>query len=122
MYSLSFPSMFTSTTTKLITDNEATKSNLSLVLQSNKKAFIFDPDFGCDLGYLFFEQDGSVIPELVTDRIFSAIQLFMPQLIVKREDIKLVQDGDSVKINLTALNLINYEIDNYSIRLLDSDT
>ncbi len=121
MYSLNFPDMFNTTTTKIVKDAEATKSNLALVLLSNKKSFIFDPDFGCNLGFLFFEQNADIIPELVIDQIYSAIQTFMPQLLVDRRDITITQENNSVLINVKALNYMTHEIDNYTLTILTSE-
>ena len=121
MYSLNFPNMFNTTTTKIIKDMEATKSNLALVLLSNKKSFIFDPDFGCNLGSLFFDQNDDIIPELVVDQIYTTIQLFIPQLLVNRKDITLEQQKDRVIINIKALNYMTHEIDNYALTLLTSE-
>lgn len=119
MYSISFPNIFSSTTTKLDKDNNATSNNLQLVLCSNKNSLLCDPGFGTNLGYLFFDQNSDdIIPELVVDQIYTAIQEFMPQLLVKREDITMKLDKTKVIINIKALNLINYELDNYSLDLV----
>lgn len=121
MYSLNFPNMFNTTTTKVIKDVEATKSNLALVLLSNKKSLIFDPDFGCNLGNLFFDQNDDIIPELVIDMVYSAVKTFIPQLVVNRKDITISQRKEGVTINIQATNFMTHEIDNYALTILNSE-
>lgn len=46
MYSINFPDMVSSVTTKLISDHDATVQNLKLVLLSDRGSLFGDPYFG----------------------------------------------------------------------------
>ena len=45
----------------------------------------------------------------------------MPQLLTKREDIKVNSDKYSVNIDIKALNLLDYQTDMYSIKLMEDE-
>ncbi len=121
MYSLSFPNMIKNNQVQLVKDTDATQSNLALALLSNKRAFVYDPDFGCALGSMFFNQNNDLIPELVIDQVYSCIVTFMPQLQLSRNDITLVQSSKGVTININTKNILTNEASLYSIKLLNPD-
>ena len=107
--------------TQLVRDSDATQSNLVLALLSNKKSFIYDPDFGCTLGSMFFNQNNDLIPELVIDQVYTCIVNFMPQLQLSRNDIKLSQHTTGVDIHINVKNILTNEVSMYSIALLNPD-
>ena len=45
----------------------------------------------------------------------------MPQLLVKREDIEVNSDKYTVFINIKALNLLDYNTDMYTIKLMEDE-
>ena len=119
MYSLSFPEMFSSdgTRTMIVEDHQATFSNLKLVLSSTKNSLLGDPDFGCMLKNKLFEQNTIVLQDLVIDDIYTTILTFMPQLTLKRSDITVTSDGVDLFATIQCTNLIDYELDAYTINL-----
>lgn len=121
MYSLSFPNMIKNNQVQLVRDVDATQSNLALAILSNKKSFIYDPDFGCTLGNMFFNQNNDLIPELVIDQIYSCIVTFMPQLQLTRNDITLEQHASGVDVKIKVKNVLTNEVSMYSIALLNPD-
>ena len=118
MQSISFPKMFTNTTTKLLSDHEATVSNLRLLLLSEKNSFFGDPYFGTNIRKLIFEPNNVVLQDIVIDEIYTAILQFMPQVLVKRTDITIVQQGSDLFVTIRALNLLDYTTDLYNINLI----
>ena len=123
MYSLSFPDMFSvdGVTTKVVKDHQATLSNLKLVLLSPKSALFGDPDFGSNLKRKFFEQNTPILRDLIIDDIYGTIITFMPQLVLKRSDITVESNGVDIFATIQCKNLIDYELDTYTINLT-SDT
>lgn len=118
MQSISFPKMFTNTTTKLLSDHEATVSNLRLLLLSEKNSLFGDPYFGTNIRKLIFEPNNVVLQDIVIDEIYTAILQFMPQVLVKRTDITIVQQGSDLFVTIRALNLLDYTTDLYNINLI----
>lgn len=121
MTSIAFPTFLNTTSIILYKDHEATASNLKLTLLSMKNELFGDPYFGTNIQKLMFEQNNSVLKDIIIDDFYTAIVTFMPQLVVKREDIDIDIDGRSVLIKIKALNLIDYVVDNYSISLMGTE-
>jgi phage baseplate assembly protein W len=119
MYSLAFPEMFATdgTRTLIVENHEATFSNLKLVLLSTKNSLLGDPDFGSLLKNKLFEQNTPILQDLVIDDIYTTILTFMPQLSLKRSDIKVTSDGVDLFATIQCTNLIDYELDTYTINL-----
>ena len=121
MQSIAFPDFLSSTSTKVILDHEATVSNLKALLLSDKMSLFGDPYFGTSLKKLMYEQNNQLIKDLVIDDIFIAIQTFMPQIRVERKGIVVNADRTRVYIDIKALNLLDYQVDLYSIELTNSE-
>ena len=119
MYSLSFPEMFSKdgTRTLIVEDHAATFSNLKLVLSTTKNSLLGDPDFGSLLKSKLFEQNTPILQDLVIDDIYTTILAFMPQLALKRTDIKVTSDDVDLFATIQCTNLIDYELDTYTINL-----
>lgn len=121
MYSIAWPDMVTNTHTKVISDHDATLSNLKLVLLSDKYSLLGDPYYGTSLKKLIYEQNNQVLRDLVVDDIYTAILTFMPQLIIKRRDIIVTSDKQNVYVTIKALNMLDYTTDLYNINLTGSE-
>ena len=121
MYSIKFPDMLSNTITNIISDHEATASNLKLLLLSDKYSLLGDPYFGTNIKKLIFEQNNTVLRDLVIDDIYTAIITFMPQLMINRKDITVTSDRAHVYVNIKALNLLDYTTDLYNINLTSSE-
>lgn len=121
MYSIKFPDMVSGVSTKLVQDKEATTQNLKLVLLSDRGSLFGDPYYGTLWRKLIFDQNNEILRDIVIDDILTSIQVFMPQLLTKREDIKVNSDKYSVNIDIKALNLLDYQTDMYSIKLMEDE-
>lgn len=124
MYSIAFPEMFSKSgvKTNLIEDHQATFSNLKLVLSSTKTSLLGDPEFGSLLVKKLFEQNTPILQDLVIDDIYTTILTFMPQILLKRKDITLTSDGVDLYATIKCTNLIDYELDTYTINLTTEST
>lgn len=92
MVSIQFPKMLNTGSTNLVSDHTiATKQNLTSLIGSEKGELIGDPQFGVGIKYYMFDQNNYVLRDLFVDEIYTQISLFMPQLIINRKDIQIIQ-------------------------------
>ena len=118
MYSIGFPEIFNSSGTILVKDENATMSNLKLLLTSWKNSLYGDPYFGCNIKNFIYEQNNIVLRDLIIDDIYVSIQQFMPQIYIKREDIKIINDGVNVYAEINCINKLDKQPNTYQIDLL----
>lgn len=122
MYSFNFPKMIGSHSAKLLADKDAIRSNLILLLATEKTSLFGDPYFGSQLKQILFEQSNQIIVDLVIDELYTAITTFIPQVFLERKDITITTD----KIDLYAEIRYIYRADNtadlYSIKLTDAES
>lgn len=119
--SIAFPDMLSSTRMNVISEDDATASNLRLLLLSPRKSLFGDPYYGNELKDVIFSQSGQIIKDLIVDEIYTAIAVFMPQLSVSRDDISIETDGVELYTTLKATNLLNYTTNLYNIKLTNND-
>lgn len=117
MYSIKFPDMLSSAKTNLISDKDASLSNLKLLLKSKRGELFGDPYFGTVLHSAFFAQNGKVIADLVIDEIYACIETFMPQLKLSRKDISLKQTKRGIVAEIRCTNVIGYTSDIFELNL-----
>ena len=117
MYSIAFPNFLTSNGVSIIKDKEATLSNMNLLLSSWKTSLFGDPYFGTNLKRFIFEQNNTVLQDLIIDDIFVSLQEFMPQVGLKRKDISVSSDGTDIYANINCINKLDKELNLYTIKL-----
>lgn len=117
MYSIAFPDMFTTTKTNLVEDHEASASNLKLLIGADKTALFGDPQFGTALKKFFYEQNNEILRDLLIDELYSAIIAYMPQLQLSRKNIQVKSDGINVYAEISCVNKLDWQIENYEIAL-----
>ena len=115
--SFSFPNLFNSGGTKLVYDNKATNQNLKTLLLSTKQSLLGDPNYGTNLKKLIFNQNNSILRDIVIDDIYTNIQVFLPQIDVMREDIELISERNTLYVNIKAKNMLDYNFENISLAL-----
>ena len=120
MYSFAWPNMFNSSSSLLLSDKDAIRNNIRLLLSSERLSLFGDPYFGTQLKQAIFEQSGQLIVDLLIDEIYTTLITFIPQIHVNREDIEIVTDGIDIKADI----LLYYKLDNtadlYNINLTNS--
>ena len=121
MTSIKFPKMFTSGSTLVCNDLDATNQNCYLLLKSEKGNFISDPYFGVRLRKYMFEQNSYILRDILIDEIYTQLAQFLPQLIVNRKDIDIVQSGNKVYVKFKATNKIDFVTNMYEIVLLNPE-
>lgn len=122
MYSIGFPNMIGSNSTNLLKDKQAIKSNLILLLNSERMSLFGDPYFGTTLKKTLFEQSTSIISDLLIDEIYTTIITFMPQIYIERKNISLSTDGKSVYATLNVTYRLDNTSDLYTIRLISAES
>lgn len=115
--SFSFPDLFTSGGTKLKFNKDATSQNLKTLLLSTKQSLLGDPNYGTNLKKLIFNQNDSILRDIVIDDIYTNIQVFLPQIEVKREDIQLISEKNTLYVNIKAKNMLDYNFEDISLAL-----
>lgn len=119
MRSFGYPIMFNNTNSNIISDHEATLSNLKLILGSDKFSLFGDPYFGTNIKRLMFDQNNQVLRDIVIDDIYTTITIFMPQITVQRKDIQVISNRETVYIKIKATNLLDFKTDTYTINMID---
>lgn len=123
MKSTGFPKMFnTLTSTNIITDKEATKNNIKLLLGSEKTTLFGDPYYRIKLKYYMFEQNGRLLKDIIIDEIYTQIKTFIPQVRINRSDIDIIQDEwGKLTANLRLTYVTDYTQENFSLVLFKED-
>ena len=112
MYSLNWPNIFNKNniSISLLQDKEAIKSNLLLLLNSERSSLFGDPYFGTALKQAIFQPNNNIIVDLIIDELYTTICAYIPQIYLTRNDIEIKSDN----INLYATLNVTYRLDNTS--------
>lgn len=121
MYSISFPNMLSNTYTNILSDYDATLSNLKMLLYSDKYSLLGDPYYGTNIKTMIFNQNGRLLKDILIDDIYDAIVKFMPQIRIDRKDIKVTQTKDDVVVSLKCTNITDYTTNLYEISLTSTE-
>lgn len=119
MNAVQFPNMLYNNKTNIVKDKDATYQNLVYLLLSMKQELFGDPYYGVNLRKLMFERNNAILRDLVIDDILTSISVFMPQIVVKRKDIRVESDNTRVIVNIKAQNMIDFSFSDYSINLIN---
>lgn len=119
MYSLAFPNIFNGSTINLYKDEVALKSNLRNLLASNRGGLFGDPHFGTALKPILWNQaHADIMKELIRDEVYEAILSYMPQTVIDRDNIKVEERNNVVRVTIRAENDIGILSDLTQIELL----
>lgn len=122
MYSIAFPDIFNKSTVKMYRDYDAINSNLKLLLGSNRGGLFGDPFFGVNLKqFLFGQNTSTVIKDILIDDICMAVNSYMPQVTVNREDVKIESINNLALVTIKVTDNINNTSNLYEIQLTASD-
>lgn len=121
MYSFQFPEMVSSARSLLVSDYDATLTNLKLLLLSDKYSLFGDPYFGTNLKRLLYSPNDVILKDIVIDDIYTAILTFMPQIKILRKNISLNIEDSKISVNIVCSNLLDYTTNMYEINLLQEE-
>ena len=121
MNSLSFPNMFTTTSTLVVKDKDASMQDLKLLLASEKGELFGDPFFGVRIKKYTFNQNNYILRDILVDELFTQIKIFAPQLTINRDDISIIQKGNKLIATIKGINKLDFTTDMYQLELFQED-
>lgn len=122
MKSIGFPNMFqTTSTTRVVEDIKATTQNLHLLLGSQQGELICDPYFGLDFKGRLFEQNNYILKDIQINDIYSQTSIFMPQILITRNDITIKQDKGRLVADIKCINRADFTTNTYELVLLEGE-
>lgn len=121
MNSIKFPKMFTTSTTLVVTGQEATAQDMLLLFYSDKGELVGDPFFGIRLKRFTFNPNSQILEQMLIDEIYSQILVFMPQLEVPRSNIKISRELGRIIVKIKAINKVDYTTNMYEAILLQEN-
>ena len=121
MNSIGFPEMFKSSATLVVKDREASLQDLQLLLASEKGELFGDPFFGVRVKKYTFNQNNYVLRDILVDEIFTQVKVFAPQITVNRDDIKIIQTGNTLVTNIKGINKLDFTTDMYQLELFNDE-
>ena len=120
MYSFGFPKMFNHTTSNLVKDKEAIRSNMILLLSSERASLFGDPFYGTLLKKYIFEQSTSIVVDLLIDELYTTIITFMPQVFLTRKDINVYTAKNKLFAEINYWYVADNTSDLFTIKLTES--
>ena len=121
MYSIAFPDMLGNSSTKLVDNSTATLSNMSLLFQSWQGSLLGDPGFGTNLKRYIYAQNSVILEDILIDDLYASALQFMPQIQLKRSDIRVVQERDRLTCTINCINKQDNQPNTYKIDLITDD-
>ena len=124
MRSYKFPKMFKSNTSEIWRADEygkATRQNTLLLLQSERGELICDPYFGILLKHYLFNQNSYILKDILIDTIYTQIAIFLPQVKVERNSIKIIPDPLKGRLycSFSGISQIDYTNNTFNLLLFD---
>lgn len=101
MRSIKFPNMFSTNSTNVWLESEhkkATAQNLITLLHTERGELFGDPYYGLMFKHYLFSQNDQVLADVISDIIYTQVALFIPQLKIKRNNIRLITDQEKGKL------------------------
>lgn len=126
MQSIKFPKMFNTNSTRVWKSNEylaATKQNTILTLSTERGELFCDPYWGLLFKYYLFNQNSLILRDTLADMIYTQLAIFVPQVVVKRNDIEIVQDKEkgTLYCNFKGINQIDYQVNTFNLKLFEQN-
>ena len=119
--SIAFPKMFNTSTTLTVKGHDATAQDMLLLFYSDKGELKGDPFFGIRLKRFMYNQNNQVLEQVLIDEIYSQLLVFMPQLTVVRNNIKIKRELGKMIISIKAINKVDFTTNMYEAVLLQDN-
>jgi phage baseplate assembly protein W len=118
--------MLNSSSTNLTkTRLQATMQNILALIGSGRGEFQGDPGYGVAIKKYVFEQNNAVLRDIIIDELYTQIATFIPQVIINRKDIVIVQSGTGkrarLEANIKVTNRLDFTTDTFNLVLLNSE-
>ena len=117
MYTVSFPNIFNKATGKTELSSSTTSINqcLYILLCSTTNELLGDPLYGSSIIDLVYSENNDSLSEVLKNKILYSVDLYEKRIIMRYEDIKILQDNEKVTIYLSYTIKKTGEKSNYSI-------
>ena len=124
MRSYKFPKMFSTNSSRIWRADEyllATRQNAIFLLHSERGEIECDPYFGILLKHYLFNQHNYILKDMLIDTIYTQIAIFLPQIKIKRDAIKLIPDARKglIHCEFSGICQIDYTHNTFNLLLFD---
>ena len=119
MNSISFPRMFNYTNTNIVSEKDAIRADMILLLSTERQTLFGDPYYGCQLRKYIFEQSNSIVADLLIDELYTTIITFMPQVYLTRKDIRILTSRSNLYAEIKYSYVLDNTTDLFTIKLTD---
>lgn len=117
MISIEFPKMFNSASTRLVEGSSATLQNIKLLFESCRGSLLGDPYFGTKIKRYIYEQNNIILRDIIIDDLLVALQTFIPQIHVTRNDITLISNRSTIYATVNCINKLDNTVNIFEIKL-----
>jgi len=121
MNCLAWPKIFKGNATTILTDKEASKKCLHLLLLSEAREFFGDPDFGIKLKKYTFDQNNYILKDILIDELYTKIRTFCPQIYLERKNVVINQDGNKIVATINCINRYDFTVNSYDLVLFEQE-
>ena len=90
MNKISFPKIFSNSSTSITLDINAINENIKACLLCNNGELLGDPEYGCNLIERIFMYNGVLIQKLIKEDIIEAVNKYEPRIFMNENDISIV--------------------------------
>lgn len=119
----SFPQIVnrTSQNIELSENTKSINECLGLLLRTRPGELLGDPEYGCFLLDRIFRYNGIIIEPLIKEDIRQAIDKYESRIVVKNEDITVIQENQTVNIYLQYTIKETGQINEYNLEITTDD-
>lgn len=119
----SFPQIVnrTSQNIELSENTKSINECLGLLLRTRPGELLGDPEYGCFLLDRIFRYNGIIIEPLIKEDIRQAIDKYESRIVVKNEDITIIQENQAVNIYLQYTIKETGQINEYNLEITTDD-
>ena len=121
MNTISFPKIFNGNSTIVKYGDEATKQSIRLLVSCECGEFFGDPDFGIRLKRYFFEQNNTILKDILIDELYTKIVAYCPQIYLERKNIKIFIKGSKLVANIIYKNQETFTTNMFSLVLFKTE-
>lgn len=107
--------------TKISQENKSINENLGILLRTRPGEMLGDPNYGCSLIDRLFRYQGLVVNDLIIEDIIDAVNKYEPRIIMTKNDISLVPDGNVIRIYLTYTIKETGEVNDYNMEISSNE-
>lgn len=121
MNTIGFPKIFNGNSTVIKYGDDATKQSIRLLLSCECGEFFGDPDFGVHLKKYFFEQNNTILKDILIDELYTKILAYNPQVYIERKNIVIFAQANKLVANITYRNQETFTTNMFSLVLFSSE-